>query len=214
MSELAQERLRSARHKAYVAEVSKAISAAVREWQAQAKLVGIQVYGQAAFSIPGCLRGPELEAAISRRAPRESAWERKMSAAIAAGVSAAWKNWQQSVFVPRLDWYPPFAAFAGPAAPPTPNVPTAVIKLGQNPSAMCAAAIRSGIAAGAPKTAHAAAIAGAIATGASMAFLAWQVSVKVRNVIGQGPVPSYAPPDVPAGPVEMGYASSAPGCFV
>jgi hypothetical protein len=214
MSELAQDELRSAKHKTYVAEVSKAIAAAIRDWQSQARFVAIEVHGPIAVSAPGCLQGPPLETAILRRAPRASAWEGKMSAAVAAGLSAAWNNWQRSVFVPRLAWYPRFAAFAGPVAPPTPNVPTPVIALGQNPSAMCVEAIRSGIVGGAAKAAPAAAIADAIATGVSMAFLAWQVSVKVKNVMGQGPVPSYAPPDVPAGPVEMGKASSAPGCFL
>jgi hypothetical protein len=136
-----------------------------------------------------------------------------MRAAIAAGVSNAWKNWQQSVFVPGLPWYPMFAAFPGPMAPPMPNIPTPVAALGQNAGALTGGSIKNGIVAKAAGVANAAVIADAIATGFSAAFLTWQVATMVKNVMGKGPVPSFAPPYVPTGPVVMGDTLPVPGAF-
>src|SRR6185503_21239842 len=53
--------------------------------------------------------------------------------AVAKGVSKCFKDWQDKVMVPGLPWYPAFAAFPGPMAPPMPNIPMPLIAC---PSAM------------------------------------------------------------------------------
>ena len=45
-------------------------------------------------------------------------------------------------------------------------------------------------------------------------FQIWQASTMVTNVLGTGPVPSFAPPYVPVGPVVMGTGTMTPGGFV
>ena len=42
----------------------------------------------------------------------------------------------------------------------------------------------------------------------------WQASTMVTNVLGTGPVPTFAPPYVPVGPVVGGVGNHAPGGFV
>ena len=42
----------------------------------------------------------------------------------------------------------------------------------------------------------------------------WKASTMVTNVLGTGPVPTFAPPYVPAGPVVGGVGTMTPGGFV
>ena len=49
----------------------------------------------------------------------------------------------------------------------------------------------------------------AIAVGVSTGFLAWLGSQMVTNVLGHGPVPTFAPPAVMAGPVVNGSILAA-----
>ena len=42
-------------------------------------------------------------------------------------------------------------------------------------------------------------------------FRDWKVTAQVVGVMGKGPIPSFAPPYVPVGPVVMGDNLSGPG---
>lgn len=44
-------------------------------------------------------------------------------------------------------------------------------------------------------------------------FLAWLGAQMVTGVLGHGPVPSFAPPHSPVGPVMGGEAMPNPGCL-
>jgi hypothetical protein len=140
--------------------------------------------------------------------------------AVAKGVSTCFKNWQDQVTVPGLPWYPAFAAFPGPMAPPMPNIPTPLIA--------CPSAKMSDIVAPSQmKTEMGNALDGglknkdkpkqfealhdAIATVLALAFLMWLPSQQVMLVLGQGPIPTFAPPFVPVGPVLNGQNIPTPG---
>jgi hypothetical protein len=110
-----------------------------------------------------------------------------------------------------MPWYPAFAAFPGPMAPPMPNVPTPLITLPQTPGPILQESIRSGIKKNARKLVSAGTVADAIATGFLMMFMTWVAGITVKNVMGKGPVPSFAPPYVPVGPVVMGDNLAIPG---
>src|SRR4029077_622845 len=99
------------------------------KWKALAKFKDIKIMAIAAIGAPGCLDGPELEADI-KTAPTCAAFsgsKAKHRDAVAKGVSKCFKDWQGMVTVPGLPWYPAFAAFPGPMAPPMPNIPTPLI---------------------------------------------------------------------------------------
>jgi hypothetical protein len=51
----------------------------------------------------------------------------------------------------------------------------------------------------------------AIAQGVAACFLSWLPQQQVSLVLGKGPIPTFAPPFVPAGPVVAGDVISAPG---
>ena len=52
-----------------------------------------------------------------------------------------------------------------------------------------------------------------IADAVEKCFQLWQTTTMVTNVLGMGPIPTFAPPVVPAGPVLGGMANMTPGGF-
>ena len=191
-------------------------------WKVQAKFKDIKVMAVSAIGAPGCLDGPELESHI-KNAPMVATFtgnKAKHRDAVAKGVSKCFKSWQDMVTVPGLPWYPAFAAFPGPMAPPMPNVPTPLIacpsaKMADmaTPMAMKSAmddALDSGLKDKDPDK-HYEALHDAIATVISAAFMLWLPAQQVMLVMGKGPIPTFAPPYVPVGPVVGGDIISIPG---
>lgn len=199
-----------------------AIAFAHNMWKLQAKFKDLKIMAVSAIGAPGCLDGPELESLI-KNAPMCAAMTGNMQKhrdAVAKGVSKCFKDWQDKVTVPGLPWYPAFAAFPGPMAPPMPNVPTPLVAC---PSAMMTAmatpmsmksemdsALDGGMKDKDP-TKQYEALHDAIATVVSAAFMIWLPSQQVIGVMGKGPVPSFAPPYVPVGPVVGGDNLPIPG---
>ena len=189
----------------------------VRQWQSRAAFNGIKIMGKVAIGPPGVLKGSTsiikgqiLAAMRTAQAPVGIADR------FGRAVEEAWASWQRSVTVPNLPWYPAFAAFPGPAAPPTPNVPTPLVML------------HSGGASGLMPNKLASTIKQRLGTiiddhpGAEKAmtrfaeefgrrFAIWRSIQEVRNVMGQGPVPTFKPPLVPVGPVVNGSVIPTPG---
>jgi len=125
--------------------------------------------------------------------------------------------------VPGLPWYPAFAAFPGPMAPPMPNVPVPLIACVSSkmtrimvPSQMkdeMINALDSGIKQDDPDKQHEA-LFDAIATALALAFTMWLPSQQVMLVMGYGNIPTFAPPYVPVGPVMNGQNLPTPGVFL
>ncbi len=203
----------------YIDEVCAAIGYAHNMWKLQAKFKNIQIMAVCAIGPPGCLDGPDLAPFIKNAPGTASSTEmkKKYTAAVGNGLGKQWKKWQGQVMVPGLPWYPAFAAFPGPQAPPMPNVPMPLIT--------CPSAMMSELTPGPLKKAmvdslgdkdalHHEELFDAIATGFSMAFLTWVCSQMVMVVLGKGPVPTFAPPYVPVGPVIGGDIISVPGHLI
>jgi hypothetical protein len=197
--------------KTYVEKAGGAICSAIGMWQVQAMFKGLKIMGPTAVGTPGCLQGPSIEAFVKSLCPQGTNWERKMSAAVASGVSGAWSDWARSVAVPGLPWYPSFAAFPGPQAPPTPNVPVPLLALSQIGVTAVQNAMRSSIKTKAAGLSSVDLVADALAAGFGLMFPIWIAGVVVKNVLGKGPVPTFAPPYVPVGPVVMGDNIATPG---
>jgi hypothetical protein len=191
-------------------------------WKLQAKFKDLQVMAVSAIGTPGCLDGPELESNI-KNAPMCAAFtgnKAKYRDAVAKGVSKCFKDWQGQVMVPGLPWYPAFAAFPGPMAPPMPNIPTPLIACPSAkmtsivmPSELKSAmidALDGGLKKDDKDKQHEA-LFDAIATVLALAFLMWLPQQQVMLVLGKGQIPTFAPPFVPVGPVVGGDNISLPG---
>jgi hypothetical protein len=187
-----------------------------------AKFKDLQVASVSAIGSPGCLDGPEIENDV-KNSPGMAAMsgnEGKYRDAVAAGVSSCWANWADNVTVPGLPWYPAFAAYPGPMAPPTPNVPMPLIACVSSgmaditvPSTLKDAMVDEldgGIKDDDPDKHHET-LFDAIGTVFALGALIWLAAQQVMNVLGKGPVPSFAPPYVPVGPVVGGDNIGIPG---
>jgi hypothetical protein len=197
-----------------LASAQSAMASAVGTWQSTASLVGVTVMSVTA--IGGQLVGPPL-LPLMIGAMTADGTPPEVAIAFAAAASNNWLTWASSVRVPALPWYPSFAAFPGPVAPPMPNVPSPLAALTTTPVALSSGVVSMQVtgmlgARGIDPVWRDAA--GAFGTFLERNFIVWQASTMVTNVLGTGPVPSFAPPSVPIGSVVGGTATMPPGGLV
>jgi len=198
----------------FIEGICGAICSAWSQWQSAATLVGVIINGPTA-SI-GQVVGPPLTPLIMASAPKETPQELKYSTAIAQAVGNGWLSYTATIKVPGMPWYPAFAAFPGPMAPPTPNIPMPVIALTQVTASISQAALKGQMIAALadPKAFHHKELFDSIAHAFEKCFQIWQGATQVTNVLGTGPIPTFAPPFIPVGPVVGGVGTMPPGGFV
>lgn len=198
-----------------VSTVVAAVDSAIRTWKASAGFRGISITGPIANG--GFVNGPHLgslmAAAVSANLQGE---DRRIGAAAVSAIGECFASWQATVRVPGLMWYPAFAAVNAPIAGPAPSVSCPLGAL-QSVSSLIntPGAIQSRILAsvGASSRPDASSIIAQIASEVSMRFGQFLSRTVVRNVVGSGPVPEFAPPMCPSGRVIGGSAYGGPGCF-
>ena len=103
-------------YRTFIADMSGAIAGGFSQWHASATLTGVVI--NAVTANGGRLIGPPLAPLVLAQAPRDKQWM-AYSKAIADGFGSQFQLFESGVTVPGLPWYPAFAAFPGPAAPPT-----------------------------------------------------------------------------------------------
>ncbi|MBI1757076.1 MAG: hypothetical protein HYR64_08235 [Fimbriimonas ginsengisoli] len=189
-----------------------ATNLAIQDFKLKAFFSDVQIMAVAA--IGGKLNGPELAPVMLAELTRAKV-PTNIAQAFSAAVSEAWHEWRVGVSVPGLPWYPAFAAFPGPMAPPMPNVPMPIGAcvsrgLGALQIDSLANRIVTKLGTAAASTEAKSAVRD-FAMWFSLSFTVWSMSAPVMLVMGKGPVPTFAPPYVPVGPVVMGDIIAAPG---
>jgi hypothetical protein len=200
---------------AYIEGIMGAISSAVDIWMKMTSVAGLLINGPTGQLPPGGLTGPPLMPFILSSAPNASAQEGKYSQAIAAAISQQWMQWQSGLTGMLL--YPAFAAFPGPMAPPMPNVPVPLAAFASaGESALSPAMLKNAMTAqlADAKAQHAAELFDAVSKALNTCFQMFKLTTIFQNVLGTGPVPTFAPPIVPAGPVVAGMAVPTPGVLM
>ena len=198
---------------AYIDQISAAICSAWATWQAAATVVGVTINSVTAAG--GKVAGPPWMPLILARGPFQSPEALKLTQSIAGGLGGAWLQLTNSMSVPGLPWYPAFAAMPSPVAPPMPNVPAPVGALTMATSLVSKALLKNAMVAadlGGSRDHHN--LYEALAEAFEEAFQFWKAATMVTNVMGTGPVPTFAPPYVPVGPVVGGVGTMTPGGFV
>lgn len=196
----------------YLGQIGQCIATALDQWRQRTLLQGAVITGP--LTSGGRLVGPMLDPLI-RGANPPSAWA-AYNTAIAAGVHNQFHRMIGLAVVPGLSWFPQFAAWPGPVAPPmaalrpeklltlcTPGLPFVDHR-----------AVKDAILQkfGGNKPACADGVAQAVAEGLTKTLMPWLSSNLLHGVMGGGPVPTFAPPYVPCGPVLGGVAQQiAPG---
>jgi hypothetical protein len=198
----------------YIDRISAAIVSAWRQWQRSATITGIAINGPTASG--GRLVGPPLEPLILAKGPKKTPMERKYTRVIANVIGTAWLEFTQTVLVPGLPFYPAFAAVSSPVGPPSPNVPVPFAALTQVPFPISSFVTKQAMVAqlADPRAPLHKELFDAIGYAFEICYGIWRIKTKVTNVIGTGPVPTFAPPVVPVGPVAGGVGTMAPGGLV
>lgn len=199
----------------------EAFRVGVNEWIGKARIQGGKVSGPSAILTPGSLvsdtnlENRMLQILASSQVPRE------ISAALAKVLAAAWNDWAAGFQIHVHTAYPSFAAFPGPVAPPTPAAAAPPLSQGSSagePSMkapLLANRLNSAI------RIHATKAGGgnpdlamkSLASWVEGSFNEWKNLAKLVGLMGKGPVPTYAPPYVPVGPVIMGDNTSVGSLF-
>ena len=202
--------------------ITKATRAAfgqsVNDW-----IIGSYVQG-------GSVRGPNAELTAGSLKSSVDIEQRLMQAltiervpapiaqTLAKELGGAWRAWAEGFTLSLPGAYPKLAAVPGPMAPPTPA--SGAFPLARGMSAgehrLSAAMLSPRLitALRAPAGRDVAGLDGAInelASWVEASFRDWKLTAQVVVVMGKGPIPSYAPPYVPVGPVVMGDNISGPG---
>lgn len=197
----------------FIDTTCSAICQAWSTWQSAATMVGIVIAGPTATG--GQIVGPPWTPLILASGAKSSPMEMKYTNVIAQVIGTAWLTFTATVKVTGMPWYPAFAAVPSPVAPPAPNIPCPFAALTQVPVSISANVLKMQMVAqlADPQAPFHQELFEAIADAFEKSYNLWKVSTMVTNVLGTGPVPTFAPPYVPVGPVVGGVGTMTPGGF-
>jgi len=171
---------------------------ALSSWAATSTIVGVRVDG--ASGSGGSLIGPPLIVFLLFRGSAPPAEAAVQSKALQA-FGDAFQQWCAAFQVPAgTPLWPAFASVPSPVAPPTPAIPMPL-------TALAPAPLTLSLVGSDPSEQEAL---NEAATALHGAFNLWKAGRIVTRLMGSGPVPTYAPPFMPAGPVVGGTASAQP----
>jgi hypothetical protein len=198
---------------AFIDRICNAICGGWNIWRLSAALTGVQI--NAVNAVGGTVTGPPLGPLILAQAAPQGTEAMKLTQVISGAISTAWQQVTSAMRAPGLPWYPPFAAMPSPVAPPTPNTPTPVAALITTTAPVSKSALKEAMLLSEPNasTEHRN-VYESIAEAFEQAVQTWSVTSMVTNVLGTGPVPTFAPPYVPVGPVVGGVGNMTPGGFI
>ena len=198
---------------AFIDGTCSAICSAWSQWQTASTMVGVVI--NAVTATGGQIVGPPWTPLILASAPKASPMEMKYSNVIAQVIGTAWLSFTATVKVPGMPWYPLFAACPSPVAPPTPNIPCPFAALTQVPMSISCNVMKMQMVGqlADPEAPFHKELFESICDAFEKTYNMWKATTMVTNVLGTGPVPTFAPPYVPVGPVVGGVATMAPGGF-
>jgi hypothetical protein len=138
--------------------------------------------------------------------------------ALAKELGGAWHAWADGFRLSLAGAYPKLAAVPGPKAPPTPASGAFPISRGTSAGEhRLSAAMLSPRLTAALQPQAARDMSGLdnaikeLTSWVEASFREWRLTAQVVGVMGKGPIPTFAPPYVPVGPVVMGDNISGPG---
>jgi hypothetical protein len=199
----------------FIDGICGAICSGIDQWMKMTSIAGMMINGPVGMVLAGNVVGPPLFPLIFAQAPVNTPQLMKYSKAVAQTFSTAWQAWQAGLMGQLM--YPAFAAFPGPMGPPMPSVPMPLIAFASPGEAMLSPASLKGqmIAnLGDPQALHHQDLFDAIAQAFGTVFPIFKATTLVQNVLGTGPIPTFAPPFVPVGPVVGGTSIPTPGVLV
>ena len=197
----------------FIDKTCDAICSAWSTWQSAATMVGVVI--NAVTATGGQIVGPPLTPLILAQGAVSTPMEMKYTNVIAQVIGTSWLTFTGTVKVTGLPWYPAFAAVPSPVAPPMPNTPVPFAALMQVPVSISCNVMKMQMIGqlGDPMAPFHKELFESICDAFEKCYNLWKVSTMVTNVLGTGPVPTFAPPYVPVGPVVGGVGTMTPGGF-
>jgi hypothetical protein len=205
----------------FIDEMAKGVCTSWSNWQNAVMFTTGIINAVSCQITPGSLTGPPMMGMPMIMANTSSAGKPAnfilFVKAIATAIDTAWNAWQMGYMVTLM--YPPtFSAFPGPMHPPTPNIPMPVVAGSSAGDAMMKKSMLKtlmlGNLSGVTPDDLTQLLFDKFAEGFCMVFDIWKASTMISNVMGTGPVPSFAPPFSPVGPVVGGFLVPKPGVFI
>jgi hypothetical protein len=179
-------------------------------WTAQASLSDGTIEGPMLFTRPGALasRADEKRSRDEMEKRMGHAVAVEVAKAFAGPVCHAWYRWAGD-YVLAMPCFPSFAAVPAASAPPTPNAPFPLAAgLSLAPDALRPDRIEHDITGALGAAAEERGAREAVrrfTTWLAAGFESWAASTYLVGATGTGPVPMFAPPYVPVGPVVRGW---------
>lgn len=201
----------------FIDGISDALCGAWQQWMSTAAIAGVIVAGPVGTITPGMFQGPPFFPLAFVQAPKVKPTMMKYAQAVCNAINTAWQAWHMG-FTGMLNFPPTFAMMTSPLHPPTPNIPINIAGAGSSPgeALLSASALKMAMVAnlGDPTAQHHQDLFDCIAQAFEQAFTTFKTSTMINNVLGLGPIPTFAPPLVPGGPVVMGVGNAVPGSML
>ncbi len=195
----------------FVDAAEGSIARGVDAWAAGAGVAGGEVNGSAVFVPPGALNSDvDFRQGVDDALLKAGAGE-DVAAALSGVAWEGWRGWSSSYSLSLPDGVRAFAAVPGPEAPSTTLEPmrlhdgSALGRIGMSADAQ-SEALRRLLAQHLNEPGAADAI-DRYTRWYEKSFDKWFQHAIVENLVAKGPVPSFAPPYVPVGPVVRGDVS-------
>lgn len=187
----------------------------VGDWIAESRIQGGEVQGPDARLGPGSLTSTHCFEPRMMSSLRRAGADPAVASRLARELWGAWSAWAEGFQVQLPGAFPTLAAVPGPVAPPTPPARGVIpISLGMSTGEMRLSApilssnLKRAIASGRTETSM---NVDGLAQWVGRAFSQWKSTAHLQGLIAEGPVPTFAPPYVPVGPVIRGGVRSTPG---
>ena len=205
-------------YKKFIGTMLDGIQYAFNIWRPTLYFKNIKVNGPCAVGSKGCLTTTAKFEDIFKSFPghlqlAQGSFFNDWRDAVGTGVGKCLKNYIDSVMITGFPWYPAFAAFPGPVAPPMPNIAWPLIAcpapkltditVPDNLKKAMNDAFSSSLKDKINDKIHET-VFEAIATAAATGFLIWVSTQMINLVMSTGNIPTFAPPVVPVGPVVNG----------
>jgi hypothetical protein len=190
----------------------------VNAWIVGARIRGGIVQGPNAELTPGSLTSATSLEPLLLQGLHGAKVPSAVAQLLAKELGGAWNAWAAGFSMSLPGAYPKLAAVPGPMAPPTPagrSFPMMQSRSAGEHRLLAATLVPRLQPAlrrlAGPDSALADKAVLELAKWVESSFREWKLTAQIAGVMGKGPIPTYAPPYVPVGPVVMGDNLSAPG---
>jgi hypothetical protein len=196
----------------FIEETSKALVMGWQQWCLGTTVAGVMINGPVGMLAPGNLISPPAFPMCMPTALKDTPLLLAYSRATLQAFGDALQVWALG-YTATLNYPPTFATCPMPMHPPMPNIPSPIGTAGKSPGEVMLEVeqLKGMMIAnhGDPMAPHHAELFESMATGINKAFAMWLQSTPLQLILGTGPVPTFAPPVAPAGPVVAGTGFSA-----